>query len=77
MDQDIGDTVQVDVMVESVGDGAFDSSAIVDFIYTECEVLPSLTYDPVLGGLKLTWKVLSQTGTEQNGLSKPITIIVY
>jgi hypothetical protein len=53
-----GDTVQVDLGVANVGDSAFDSILQVDFVGEQGDqVIPALTWNTMLGGLDLTFRV--------------------
>jgi len=64
--------IQADVAVANVGDGAFQSQVVVDFIQEVKEqVRPALAWDNTQGGLKLTWEVLDQA------LENDVTINVY
>lgn len=67
-----GDVIQADVAVANVGDGAFQSQVVVDFIQEiKDQVRPALAWDNTQGGLKLTWEVLDQA------LEHDVTINVY
>ena len=61
-----GDTIQVDVSVRNVGDGAYDSQVVVDFVEEKaCNVAPSLAWNATQGGLNLNYKVVDKA-TEEN-----------
>ena len=67
-----GDVIQADIAVANVGDGAFQSQVVVDFIEEiKDQVRPSLAWDNTQGGLTLTWEVLNQA------LENDVTINVY
>ena len=68
-----GDVIQVDVRVANVGDDLLDSWVIVDFIeQVSDQVQPSLVWDNIKGGLKLSWKVLGNLA-----LTKDVNIKIY
>lgn len=55
-----GDTIQVDVAVANVGDGALQSRVVVDFVEEVSEqVRPQLAWDPANGGLKLSYEIVN------------------
>ncbi|BCL12396.1 hypothetical protein [Micromonospora sagamiensis] len=57
VDQD-GDTIQVDLGVANVGDGAYDSQVVVDFVEeVRDQISPTLAWNNTQGGLDLTYTV--------------------
>ena len=67
-----GDVIQADVAVANVGDGAFQSQVVVDFVQeTKDQVQPALAWNNNLGGLTLTWEVLNEA------LTNDVTINVH
>lgn len=60
-----GDVVQVDVAVANVGDGLYDSQVVVDFVQEiRDEVRPHLAWNPIAGGLDLTYEILNSATTQ-------------
>lgn len=56
-----GDTIQADVAVANVGDGAFQSQVVIDFVEEiKDQVRPALAWNNTAGGLNLTWEVLNR-----------------
>lgn len=56
-----GDTIQADLAVANVGDGAFQSQVVVDFVEEiKDQVRPALAWNDTQGGLTLTWEVLDR-----------------
>lgn len=67
-----GDTIQADVGVANVGDGALDSQVVVDFVEeVKDRVKPTLSWNNTDGGLDLKYEVLDSALTED------VTISVY
>lgn len=67
----MGDTIAADVAVANVGDGAFQSYVVVDFVEElRDEVRPHLSWNNSAGGLTLTYEVVS-------ALTQPVAIDVY
>jgi hypothetical protein len=55
-----GDVIQVDVGVANVGDGAFDSSVVIDFVEeVKDQVRPALAWNNVQGGIDLSFRVVN------------------
>lgn len=67
-----GDTIQADVAVANVGDGAFQSQVVIDFVEEiRDQVRPALAWNNTAGGMNLTWEVLDRP------LDADVTIEVY
>lgn len=59
-----GDVVQVDVGVANVGDGAYDSAVVVDFVEEiKDQVRPQIAWNNATGGLDISWQVVNQVLT--------------
>jgi hypothetical protein len=68
-----GDTIQLDVTVANVEDGALDSSVVIDFIAgDEVRVKPTIAWNPQQGGLKVGYTIEGQ-----GALENPATIDVF
>jgi len=67
-----GDTIQADAAVANVGDGAFQSQVVIDFVEeVRDQVRPALAWNNTRGGLTLTWEVLNRA------LENDVTINVH
>lgn len=54
-----GDVIQVDVGVANVGDGAYDSAVVIDFVEeVSDQVRPSITWNITQGGINLSYLVM-------------------
>ena len=55
-----GDVIQVDVGVANVGDGAYDSAVIIDFVEEVIDqVRPSITWNNIQGGINLSYLIVN------------------
>src|SRR5690606_30909341 len=60
-----GDVIQVDLAVANVGDGAFDSVVVVDFVEEIGDrVQPALAWNATAGGLDLSYEVSEELLTD-------------
>lgn len=67
-----GDTIQADIGVANVGDGALQSQVVVDFVEeVKDRVKPTLSWNNTDGGLDLKYEVLD------SALTEAVTIEVY
>jgi hypothetical protein len=67
-----GDTIQADIGVANVGDGALQSQVVVDFVEEiKDRVKPTLSWNNTAGGLDLKYEVLD------SALTEAVTIEVY